>query len=177
METLPIQHHIRICEHGTDCKTCCWIWTAARSRTGYGRTRAECYGQVETYAHRIMWAYHHETSVPEQRIVTHICDNRLCCNPTHLELITYSEQRLRMRQRIQKSRIDNPMWGNTKLTEEEVIWVLAMGKLRKKTQQQMAKELGVSQVNISYILRGRTWRHLQPERNDAAKEWVASQIG
>lgn len=178
MEMLPIQHNIDICEHGGDCEVCCWGWSGAQSKSGYGRAKAYCYGHIETYAHRIMWAYYYETRVPKGKIVTHTCQNTLCCNPTHLELVSYSAYRNRMRERMQKTRQDNPRWGNIKLTEEQARWVLAMGKTRQKTQQQMADELGVSQVNISHIVRGRTWRHLHSEnRNGVAKDWVKSQVG
>lgn len=65
--------------------------------------------------------------------------------------------------------------GNLKLTEAQAICILEMGKAGK-TQREIARQMGVSQVNISYILRGRTWKHLQREDKGSAEEWVASKL-
>lgn len=65
--------------------------------------------------------------------------------------------------------------GNLKLTEAQAIKVLEMGR-EGKTQREIARQMGVSQVNISYILRGRTWKHLHREDKNTAAKWVASQL-
>lgn len=64
--------------------------------------------------------------------------------------------------------------GNVKLTEAQAIRVLEMGR-EGKAQREIARQMGVSQVNISYILRGRTWAHLQPKGGNPADKLLASQ--
>ena len=68
----------------------CWIWIGAR-----GGTKRHPYGvYAGTSAHR--WAYgHFVEEVPEDMVVDHLCGNKLCCNPDHLEVVTQRENLLR----------------------------------------------------------------------------------
>lgn len=69
--------------------TGCWQWTGATNRNGYGWGQQRP-GQPYRVMHRIMWEDHHNTPVPEGLQLDHLCRNRLCCNPTHLEPVTGS---------------------------------------------------------------------------------------
>lgn len=51
-------------------------------------------------------------------------------------------------------------WGNAKLTQKQVLSILKRGKSGRESQQQIADSVGCSQVNIGYILSGKTWKHL-----------------
>lgn len=65
----------------------CWIWTAYRNRKGYGQVRAS--GKV-VGAHRV--AYELLIGpIPPGLQIDHLCRNRACCNPTHLEAVTINE--------------------------------------------------------------------------------------
>lgn len=67
----------------------CWVWTAG-TLLGYGQFR----GSAETYAHR--WAYVALVGpIPEGLQLDHLCRNRACCNPAHLEPVTRKENILR----------------------------------------------------------------------------------
>lgn len=70
----------------------CWEWTAGTTgASGYGVFRAN--GKATT-AHR--WAYEQLVgAVPEGLDLDHLCRNRLCVNPAHLEPVTHRENCLR----------------------------------------------------------------------------------
>lgn len=64
----------------------CWEWRGALSRAGYGafgRTRGT------TIAHRIAYELV-KGSIPKNFTLDHLCRNRRCVNPDHLEPVTLS---------------------------------------------------------------------------------------
>lgn len=66
----------------------CWIWTAAINNSGYG-SFAVAHGK-SIGAHR--WAYESTVgSVPSGMELDHLCRDRSCVNPAHLEPVTKAE--------------------------------------------------------------------------------------
>lgn len=69
----------------------CWLWTAALNASGYGQFNVNAKGYV---AHRI--AYRHWIGpIPKELQLDHLCRNRKCVRPSHLEPVTVRENILR----------------------------------------------------------------------------------
>ncbi len=65
----------------------CWNWTASLRNGGYGQFRV---GDVVNLAHRFYYE-HVRGPVPVGLELDHLCRNRTCVNPDHLEPVTHTE--------------------------------------------------------------------------------------
>jgi hypothetical protein len=96
--------------------------------------------------------------LPKSLVSRHLCGHEWCINPSHIELGTHREN------------IDDQIRANTyrpflkgeqnrqcKLTEREVIEI----RKSNKTQAALADQYGIGTSQISRIIRGIRWKHVQ----------------
>jgi len=65
----------------------CWEWTASLDRDGYGRFSVK---HKNISAHRFSYGLFNE-DIPEGLQIDHLCRNRKCVNPLHLEAVPLQE--------------------------------------------------------------------------------------
>lgn len=70
--------------------TKCWEWTGAK---GGGKKKQE-YGRLRLRtklkcAHRVSYTTF-RGNIPNDKIIDHICENKLCVNPDHLAVVDYT---------------------------------------------------------------------------------------
>lgn len=69
----------------------CWQWTGTKYINGYGKISS---GPQQEYAHR--WSYEHYVGpIPDGYVIDHLCRNRSCVNPQHMEPVTDEENKQR----------------------------------------------------------------------------------
>jgi hypothetical protein len=61
----------------------CWPWLGYIHSEGYGRTHRSL------FAHRVAYVLQHG-QIPDGLTIDHLCGNRACCNPAHLEAVPVS---------------------------------------------------------------------------------------
>lgn len=69
----------------------CWEWTAGRNTDGYGSFRIN---GAMAGAHRVIYELLNG-EIPEGLELDHLCRNKICVNPYHLEPVTHKENVLR----------------------------------------------------------------------------------
>ena len=70
----------------------CWVWIASKTHDGYGQF---CIPNKKIYrAHRFIFEYYYGQICPDLTI-DHLCRNRACVNPLHLEQVTIKVNVLR----------------------------------------------------------------------------------
>lgn len=164
----------------------CWLWTGSvYGSNSYGQMWT---GEKAIGAHRLSWEIHHGT-IPAGQLVLHRCDTPTCVNPAHLVLGTHRDN---MADMVRKGRAcsgdahwqrthpekrpigtrngthtrpDRVARGNAiataKLDDDKV---RAIRELAEEgfTQSSIAARFGVQQSSVSAIVRGATWKHVQP---------------
>src|SRR5262245_21521692 len=82
----------RICERmDVDPSTGCWQWMGEVTKNGYGRIY---WGYKHRPAHRVAYEAY-RGPIPEGMTIDHLCRNRACVNPAHLEPCTIRVNTLR----------------------------------------------------------------------------------
>jgi hypothetical protein len=124
----------------------CWLYSPITHKSGYGN-----YGPNFRLIHRMMYEWF-VGPIPKGMHVLHKCDVRACGNPDHLMLGTHLDN---MRDRQQKNRQCTGITHSfAKLTEQQVAEI----RLSPDHYKDLAKRYGISQVNVSSIKRGLTWK-------------------
>lgn len=110
-------------------------------------------------AHRVAWELAYGTP-PGDLHVRHRCDNPPCQNPDHLELGTHLENMQDMVARKRYHVVVGSKHGKSKITEDDVREMRALYS-SGLTQKALAKAYGVTQANVSLIVRREAWQHVE----------------
>ncbi len=132
----------------------CWEGTAGKFASGYGQIRVKGWPYR---SHRLVYqdAF---GDLPPDLCVLHRCDNRACNNPAHLFLGTDLDN---VQDRNAKERTARgTRAGSARLTEADVRTIRERYERGGVRQIDLAKEYGVSQVNISHIILRKAWKHV-----------------
>lgn len=134
----------------------CWPFTGATGRSGYGRVRVH---GVSRSAH--VWAYEEAFGpVPDGLLVRHHCDNRLCCNPSHLATGTHQDNMNDKVARGRQSRLAGEQSPTAILTEPQALSIRNRRRAGERSAD-LATEFGVSRSLVNSIATGKRWAHLE----------------
>lgn len=127
----------------------CWLWTKSQ-RKRYGNF----YGHQ---AHR--WIFERLNGpVPESMVVRHTCDVPKCVNPSHLLVGTQLDNIRDMESRGRRRPPRPEMARTAKLDRSRVEEIRRLYVEGGVSQAELGRRYGVSDRNVSLIVRGLTWR-------------------
>lgn len=147
----------------------CWHWTACIDTAGYGQFYLS--STKPARAHRIAYTLTKgQISIGLQ--VQHQCNNRLCCNPNHLELGDNSKNLQYMIKCKRANKAVGENHGNAMLTEDQVRDIHKLyenagkpAKLKWQFTESIAQKFGISKQQVGNIIRGKSWNHIYETKN------------
>lgn len=142
---------------GVSEKSKCWPWLASAGRAGYGAfwLNGKCEG-----AHRVALMLSGVRIKPGQ-VVMHICDNRLCCNPSHLRPASQSENMIDCVTKGRHAKVGSKgsFNGAAKLSESDVAEMRALHSSGASIRS-LSRRFQVSRPTAASAIRGETWKHV-----------------
>jgi hypothetical protein len=155
--------------------TVCWEWQGSFTSSGYGNLS---WGGLPVQAHRAAYylayggialqtGFRLEGKAKRyRRFVLHTCDNRKCCNPSHLFL---GSMRANLLDAYSKGRKAQPksLHANAKLTAEQVRDIRRLYDKGGVRQIDLAARYGVSQRAISLVVRRETYKDIKETNHEA----------
>jgi hypothetical protein len=145
-------HHVRGCERPDLYKTeryrvedrgyetPCHIWRLAISKKGYGQEWDRERKQMR-FAHAMAFERKHGP-VPSGAEIDHLCRQRACVNPDHLQAVSHV---------VNVGRADHEARRVPADVRERILRIVAIGELR---QADVALVVGVSRATVSRTVRG-----------------------
>lgn len=127
----------------------CWRWTRGRTTAGYGHLSIR---KVYYQAHRLMYILHRGPVTTFA--LDHLCRNRWCVNPWHLEPVTHQEN-------VRRGR-------GTRLNPERVALIHELSDAGYSLRQ-IGRLMTVDHTTVYRVLSGERWTEYAP-----AKEGVAA---
>ena len=135
-------------------KTGCWEWKGSLDKDGYPQI---CAGHTKAKGHRVSYEIH-KGEILDGLHVCHTCDNPTCTNPEHLWLGTKKDNEIDKKKKNRVSKGEN-RW-NSKLKDSNIVEIrykLSIGV----SGSRLAKDYNVTNMVISSIKNGKTWKHVK----------------
>jgi len=123
--------------------TPCWVWQRALDYGGYGHMRIN---KRYRGAHRVYWE-RENGPIPDGLQLDHLCRNRPCVRPSHLEPVTHAENMRR--------------GAGTTLTTAQVREIKELLGTGNITGQVIAARYGVCDQTVYDIANGRCWQNVE----------------
>lgn len=122
----------------------CWLWRGATSPQGYGY----CYsgtkvGRASRYMYALIYG-----DIPQGLTIDHLCFNKGCVNPWHLEAVSIGEN-VRRGNSIERGRTKLLVQSQKKI-EVPIKSFLEAQRASGKTYVELARELGISSPTVAY---------------------------
>ena len=131
--------------HREDLATGCWLWVGPTFWDGYGRAHERGREGRQMRAHRLYYE-RHVGAIPKGTELDHLCGNRRCVNPAHLQPVPHIVNCQRGRK--------------SKLTAEIVRAIRARYSAGGITQAELEREYGIASGTVCRIMQGTYWRNV-----------------
>lgn len=93
LHKIPYEYQVRFLRKIEILDSGCWLWRGnLQPKSGYGRFWLDA--RTDRLAHRLSYSWS-GLDIPESLVIDHLCRNRACVNPAHMEPVTNVENVMR----------------------------------------------------------------------------------
>ncbi len=125
----------------------CWEWTGHLYHNGYGQKRYKLGKKTYTFKVNRLSYYFEHGKIPQGLLICHHCDNKKCCNPSHLYAGTVKQN---TRDYIER--------GTNKINMKIANEIRESAKLGLSIKD-ISKKYNINTCSISQILRNISWKN------------------
>lgn len=135
----------------------CWLWQGNISERGYGRF---VINDSDYRAHRVSF-FLANGRIDDELLVLHRCDVRACVNPKHLFQGTPKDNSQDAVRKGRNTKMFGEQNGKHKLSVLQVKAIRRRGRNQVLPLRTIARQYGVSEATVSYIVHGGRWDHVK----------------
>lgn len=153
--------YIQFCEHGKSCQACHWLYKPSRDTQDYGRFYV-CYlslyprKKLSVRPSRFMWTIERGHT---DKLILHTCDIPACVNIYHLFCGSQKENAQDREHKLRGKQAKGEEHYSAKVAREVIPHMRALREYGL-TYKDIGQIFGVTGENVSLILRGLSWKHL-----------------
>lgn len=133
----------------------CWLWIGTKCKD-YGMFYVP-ETQRSVRAHKWLWELVHGP-VPQGYELDHLCHNKTCVNPNHLEAVTHWENMKRAALRGVWAGENN---SQAKRTTEEVMAIKFLNQYLNIPARLLSEKMQIPERSIYSILAGESWQSVE----------------
>ena len=139
----------------------CWEWTGGLGGRPNDKRPYFTVAGSRRLAYRVVYELSKGVEIPQGVLIRHTCDNRICCNPTHLVAGTHQDN---MNDMCERERHGLPK--HTVRAIRKLLATTLLDGRKQYTHGEIGERFGISRQEVTEINRKTVYKHVKDEEDE-----------